>query len=323
MNDDSGRALGLVWSDTPDKSRRKRITAAPLGKNITNGNGTGKNRPKAETAERTMSKENAKTAKPNASPPTEQRRDIAKAVMETLVERLKTEAQRKGGTLSLADIENLDSEFERRTTELETLFEKSFEEYARMFGMPGPEERRGQPFDRLIVEPFEKMFTGPGGTPPEKGGISRRVLPGYFMAVNLMMGPDAASEFRGRAQEIFDRVHPGKRDKLDWRPFLRDSEAQELRTDALVAMAVHFANPDKRAKWFVDLVNNHLAPPSRDPRVEPGWTLSRISYDRIIDALFSDLIAKVSQPKGREALTERYGPEACDSITAIMKGLGA
>lgn len=257
-----------------------------------------------------------------ASTAREKSRVIAKTVVGSFVERMKTEAQRKGGTLTLKDIEALDHEFEQKTAALETLFEKTFEEYARSLSKEGgQEERRHHPFDRLIVSPFEKMLAGGAGPTIAKGGISRRILPGFFMAVNMMMGPDVMADFRVRAEKVFDRVDRG--DELNWDNFLDNPEARDLRMDALISMAVHFANPDKRAHWFMDLINSHLAAPETDPQTDPNWVLSRPAYERLIDALFSDLMNAVGSPRAREAITKRFGPETCASVAEIMKGLGA
>ncbi len=267
-------------------------------------------------------------AKPQAAPaprPTtsrEKSRVIAKTVVGSFVERMKTEAQRKGGTLTLKDIEALDHEFEKKTAALETLFEQTFQEYARsLVEDSGPEERRQHPFDRLIVGPFEKLLSGGDGPSMAKGGISRRILPGFFMAVNMMMGPDVMADFRIRAEKIFNRVnHDGD---FDWSNFLDDSASRDLRMDALISMAVHFANPDKRAHWFMDLINSHMAAPETDPETDPDWVLSRPGYERLVDALFSDLMNAVASPRAREAITKRFGPETCASVAEIMKGLGA
>ncbi len=136
-----------------------------------------------------------------------------------------------------------------------------------------------------------------------------------------MMGPDVMADFRVRAEKVFDRVDRG--DELNWDNFLDNPEARDLRMDALISMAVHFANPDKRAHWFMDLINSHLAAPETDPQTDPDWVLSRPAYERLIDALFSDLMNAVGSPRAREAITKRFGPETCASVAEIMKGLGA
>jgi hypothetical protein len=260
--------------------------------------------------------------KPSAGvTPREKSRVIAKAVVGSFVDRLKTEAKSKGGSLTIDDIESLDQEFEQKTAALETLFEKTFEEYARTYAKGGSEERRSHPFDRLIVGPIEKILAGGTGPSIDKGGISRRILPGFFMGVNMMMGPDIMAEYRIRAKNVFKRL--GGSNGGDWQHFFDDSEARDLRLDALIAMAVHFSNPDKRAHWFMGMINDHLAPVDDDAGADAAWRLARPAYERLIDALFADLMTAVSSPQARESITKRFGPETCASVAAIMKGLGA
>lgn len=264
--------------------------------------------------------------KPAATPAAtarEQSRVIAQTVVGSFVDRMKAEAQRKGGHLSLKDIDSLDQEFTQKTQALEVLFEKTFQEYARTFAKQSGEERRHHPFDRLMVGAIERVLSGGKGPSIEKGGISRRILPGFFMAVNMMMGPDVMAEYRLKAGTIFDRVNKAGANGANWSGFTQDSEARTLRLDALVDMAVHFANPDKRAAWFMGMINDHMAPPETDPDTEPDWTLGRPAYERLIDSLFSDLMAAINDAKAREGITKRFGPETCASVADIMKGLGA
>lgn len=247
-------------------------------------------------------------------------RVIAQTVVGSFVDRMKSEAQRKGGSLSLDDIEALDQEFEDKTAALEVLFEKTFEEYARAYSKSAGEERRQNPFDRLIAGPFERLLTGGKGPSAAKGGISRRIMPGFFIAMSKMLGPDEVAGFRTEAEAIFKRIDKAG-DTIDWQAFY--AAAKDLRLNVLIAMAVHFANPDKRAGWFLDMINNNLSPADTDPDTDPAWTLSRPAYERMIDALFSDLMTAVDSPKAREAITRRFGPETCASVAAIMKGMGA
>ncbi len=247
-------------------------------------------------------------------------RVIAQTVVGSFVDRMKAEATRKGGRLSLDDISALDEEFGKKTAALEVLFEKTFEEYAQSYANGAAEERRANPFDRLIVGPFEQLLTGAPGPSAAKGGISRRIMPGFFMAMSMMLGPESMTDFHNRAEAIFD--HRSKtRGEIDWPAFF--SEAKDLRLDVLIAMAVHFSKPDKRAAWFLDMINNHLSPPESDPETDAVWTLSKYSYERLIDVMFSDLMTAVGSPKARETITKRFGPETCASVAAIMKGLGA
>lgn len=267
-----------------------------------------------------------RTAIPRRAAPTSLSPEHGRAIAETMVgsflDRMKSEAQRKGGTLTLTDIEALNHEFEQKTAALEALLEQSFQEYLRAHAAGKRPERRHSPFDRLIVTPIEDLFPRRGPI-PTKPVLSRRILPGFFMAVNMMMGADGVEECRRRAKDIFERVNVGTAGDAGWKPFLADAEAQQLLADSLVGMAVHFANPDKRAAWFMDVVNNHLSPPQAEPGIPVDWKLGQPAYERMIDALFADLMTTVGNAKAREILTRRFGAETCASIVAIMKGLGA
>jgi hypothetical protein len=95
--------------------------------------------------------------------------------------------------------------------------------------------------------------------------LSRRILPGFFMAVNMMIGADAVEECRRTAKDIFDRVRPGGLGQAGWTPFLSDCRAQQLLADSLVSMGRHFANPDKRAACSSMWTTNHLSPPLGEP----------------------------------------------------------
>jgi len=248
---------------------------------------------------------------------------IAQTVVGSFVERMKAEAQRKGGTLTLKDIEALNHEFEQKTATLRAMLEKGFQDYVRAHAAGQRPERRHSPFDRLIVTPIEELFPGRKGPIPTKPVLSRRILPGFFMAVNMMVGADAIEHSRLRAQTIFERVTADTPGDPGWAAFLADPEAQRLLGDSLVGMAVHFANPDKRAAWFMDMINNHLSPRQGEPGFPSDWRLGRPAYERMVDALFSGLMGAVGNAKAREELTRRFGPETCASIVAIMKGLGA
>ncbi len=240
----------------------------------------------------------------------------------SFLERMKAEAQRKGGTLTLTDIEALDLEFEQKTAALQELLEQSFQEYLRAHALGKRPERRHSPFDRLIVTPIEHLF--PRRDPiPTKPVLSRRILPGFFMAVSMMIGADVIEDYRKQAKDIFERVGAGTAGDAGWKPFLADAQAQRLLADSLVGMAVHFANPDKRATWFMAVINNHLRPPHAEPGIASTWKLGRPAYERMVDALFSDLRAAAVTAKEREALTRRFGPETCASIVTIMRALGA
>ena len=224
----------------------------------------------------------------------------------SFVDRIKQEATRKGGSLSLNDIAALDEEFAQRTVACKPAFEKTFDEYIRAARSSGadwhPREGRAAPSGG------QRLRT-PTGAPGESrpGSLSRRVLPGFFMAMGLMMGPDAMSAFDRRAKILVQRNRVDGDEPATWDRVMQDPEAEVLRLEALVAIAVHFANPDRRAAWFVDMVNNSLAEASGD-EPEAEWRLSRPAYERLIDALFNPVMKAITGQENRENFGAQVRP---------------
>lgn len=253
--------------------------------------------------------------------PQEQSERLAKTVVGTFVERIKQEAGRKGGTLTLEDIAALDEEFAQRTVALQTAFEKTFDEYIRAARADETWLPREDPLRRLVVSAFDHLLADEtqAGKP---GALSRRLLPGFFMAMGLMMGPDAVESFERRAKTIVSRNRLLNDEAKTWARVLEDPEAASLRLEALVAIAVHFANPDKRAAWFVDMVNNYL-PEASEGAADAGWRLSRPAYERLIDALFTPVMKAITGQANRESFARQFGHETLSAVSDIMRGLGA
>ncbi|HEC14874.1 MAG TPA: hypothetical protein ENI72_03860, partial [Rhodospirillales bacterium] len=65
----------------------------------------------------------------NIPPATSQSQALAETVVGSFLDRLTAEANKKGGTLTVDDLKNLDQEFQKKTRALQTVFEKFFEDY--------------------------------------------------------------------------------------------------------------------------------------------------------------------------------------------------
>jgi len=127
--------------------------------------------------------------------PKEQSRVLAETVVKSFGNRMKAEAARKGGILNSDDIDALDHEFREKTVVLQEMFEKSFEDYVAARERAVWDQKRDFPFDRQIVDKFSHLFPSPGGLSLLDGAVSRRVLPGFFRALNLMLGEAATEGF--------------------------------------------------------------------------------------------------------------------------------
>ncbi len=256
-------------------------------------------------------------------PSAERGRQLAATVVGTILQRLSTEAARQGGSLSIADIEALRLEFEGKIGALQKVFEQSFEDYVKVRERAAQEQARRYPFDRLIVQRFAPVFTSDGGPSFAEGGLSRRMLPGFFMAMNMLLGHDIIDVYQEQCRRLVARVKAAHGNRLDWADVHADDEARTLTNDAMVTMAPHFEDLRRRGTWMVELINGHLAPPdvAREGAGVENWQLSERGYILLLDALYSDIREKMQTETGRLRLTRAYGGDTVAAIAELLKRL--
>ena len=178
----------------------------------------------------------------------------------------------------------------------------------------GPLIERENVFGRLMVKRFAHLFVKKGGRSLIGGDISRRILPGFFVALSMMLGAERLEEYQNRCRRIVSRLLETHPDGMLWDAFFTDEEVETLALDAEVGMALHFVDPERRIVWFVNLVNRELDSGSAGAA---GIRFSQENCRLLLRALFSDVTDALSREDGRQAIAERYGAEKCDLIAKI------
>lgn len=252
--------------------------------------------------------------------PFEQSRALAETVVGSFVDRMTAEAERKGGKLSVADIQGLSQEFEKKTAALQVVFEQSFEEYVKLRERSAWEQARKYPFDRVLVKSFSHLFIEDDRLATQNGALSRRILPGFFMAVNMMLGPDLLESFQDRCRGVVRRYRNGGEEALQWTDIYADQEVQALLLEAQVAMASYFADLDRRLAWFVNVINGHLKPFEGDiGSPAAGWKFSESAFFSLAEALFSHLREALNSEAGTQALSEQYDQVVMSRLYKIFQ----
>ena len=262
-------------------------------------------------------------SKPAVSLPSEGSHALAETLVQSILQRLILEASRKGGWLTIDDIEGLRLEFESKTAQLQAMFEKSFEQYVRLRERAAWEQARQYPFDRLIVHRFSHLFTVDGGPAFAEGGLSRRLLPGFFLALNMMLGEEITEVYQEQCRRIVAKVRDVQGDNLEWDHVYADPAARTLANDALVTVAVHFEDLPKRCAWFTGLVNGHLAPPdpAREGAEAETWQMGDRAFLLTVNALYADVRERMRTETGRLRLTKSYGAETVEVLARVLKSL--
>ena len=265
----------------------------------------------------------AKAATTAAPPPTEgssakaQGQALAETVVGAMVDRMAALAQSKGGTLTIADIQNMGTEFQQQTSALSTVFEQTLTQTARAASGQSWDQVRKAPFDRIIVKTFSHMFADGTQLRDQKKGLSRRMLPGFFMALNMMLGEENVRALQDKCRDILDTLRQTKDGDFQWDYFYENTEARALVVDAMITMALHFENLGRREAWFLDLVNSHLGPADDPGSPAAHWQLTAPAFYRLLNAMF-DCLKKELKGDGRAAILDRHGNEKIAKLDGVL-----
>jgi len=253
----------------------------------------------------------------NAASVKAQSKALAETAVTSMVDKMKAKAHANGGMLSVQDLDQMQAEFAAQAQSMQADIEVTLEDFADARERMKWTLERDEPFYRLLV----KQFSGLLKEKPSRKGISRRMLPGYFMAVDMLLGPDKVESYHERCRAIISRIKGDVgEDAFDWELFYNERDAITVSLDAQVALAAQFGDYDKRANWFINLVNSNLGPaPSGATEGERRWTLAEPGFRRMMDAMFSDLRKVMSSDTGRERLIKRHGRETASNAIAALK----
>ena len=143
-------------------------------------------------------------------------RMLVEIIVGTFTDRLKSEAAKRGGHLTTADIDRIASDLDSKRTQLEAVFRRTFENYVQARERAAFDHARQFPFDRLIVNTFADLFSLRRADLDGDNRVTRKVLPGFFMALDRMLPPERLAEYQDRCRKILGKIAGGDERVLDW-----------------------------------------------------------------------------------------------------------
>ncbi len=165
------------------------------------------------------------------------------------------------------------------------------------------------------------MLAGPGGNQMTADGeLPRRFLPGFFLAMDKMLGEERIAEYERQCADIIERIQNERGQAFSWSDVYADQEANTLVIDPLVEIAVLFDNLERRAAWFVELVNTHLGDESdsRQHHDTGDWRLTDWTLQRLLRSMFSDLDNAYRNETLRVYIAERFGERTCATVEKVL-----
>lgn len=245
---------------------------------------------------------------------------LAQAVVAAFTERLREETARHGGSLGSSQIEALNAEFVAKADQLTELFDKAFDEAALEQEKAHWHAIKRPAFDRLMVKRIEHLLIHEEADAVKHTGVSRRFLPGFFLAVNMMMGAETLEQYHWRSDAAVDRIMDGRL-PVDWNLIDADAEVHDIIVDAQYAIALHFEKTDFLFKWFINIVNTHLAPVADPAAPDAEWELDPNVLRELINALLTDLKQVMADDAAWNRLIQRHADADREKLRAIFERL--
>jgi len=255
--------------------------------------------------------------------PAQESQELAEGVVLSFTYRLIDEARAKGGYLSVSDLKELNKDFEEKTAEMKVAIEKSFDDYIADHERKSWLNSRTRPFDRMIVKSFSHLLEDESRKIKRSKLVSRRMLPGFFIALNLMLGTDIRDSYQGKCRAIVKIIGQRNGNDFDWDDIYDNEDARAIVFDALVDIAGNFSDLNKRRDWFVDLVNSHLENPGDvEDEESQAWAFTPEGFDEFFQALMSELRVAVSMEAGRSLVTRRRDEKTTENLIKLIKKMG-
>ncbi len=186
------------------------------------------------------------------------------------------------------------------------------------------DQTRKRPFDRMLVQRFSHLFPPKGELTIGDDHLSRRILPGLFMAIQMMTGPELFEQCQQACKALVKGQKKTLGDDFLWRDFYQDKDPNELVNDAFAVIVPHFSDFKKRCHWLQDLINSHLALPEDYAFEGDGvteWQMDEASLHRLLNALFAPFKEKLATTEGRDMIVQRYGIKASRSLEDVLANL--
>ncbi|MEE8393907.1 MAG: hypothetical protein V3R66_06135 [Rhodospirillales bacterium] len=269
----------------------------------------------------------AEDKKNSASSDGDEGENLAFEIMDGFVDHLVVELTKPEAVLSINDVRELAASFKKQNSpaylaKLREYIDECLAQHEKDIW----DKTRRRPFDRVLVKRFSHLFPAEGGLDTDIDALSRRILPGFFMAVQQMAGPELFDQCQNACKALAkaEQKKPGSR--LHWNKLYDNAKANELVDDVFAVISSHFDDFDKRCAWLHDIIESHMAPTgdySFEGESIAEWRLTTEHIHKLLDALFAPFRKILADGKSRDLAKKRYGQKACKTIEKLLKNIEA
>jgi len=245
--------------------------------------------------------------------------DLGDMIHERFMSMLKDKLAENDGYLSDDDVEEMSQELRGQLSDIREVFVTAVESNAKARIARRERTDRSESFKRFMVSKFENRFAPETVVARDAEKLTRRMLPGFFSAMFMLLGPDKLERYEQRAGTITDALRNRLGDDFTWERVYKSTDARKISLRALIDMSWHFQDLDKRIAWLVALVNSNMIPDPDGPAEE--WLLTHDSARAVLRDIFSDLVTTLSNKSAHDALVRELGKDRVTTIKAFLHNL--
>lgn len=258
-----------------------------------------------------MAEEAAKTADDKAD-------DLAEAIYTKFMKILTDRITENGGSLTMDDVEDMGKQFHDQLTDIKDTFLDAVESYTHSMEQSRISTERGNVFKRIMVHHFESRFANEQTLKENPDFLSRRMLPGFYNALSMMLGPPKLERYEQQSKAIVARLRKETNGQIEWSDIYATPEARRIALRAEIDIAQHFKDIDKRLDWMIAMVNSNLIP-LEEGRVSSGWSFTREAAEGMLRGLFHDLRSAMKNKAVRQRFSEELGNETVKLLETVTR----
>ena len=249
---------------------------------------------------------------------TQKIRSIVNGATDLALRSLREKALLTGGRLNFNQVLEHFKDFQASPGEqILDYYHQSWEECGQAVENARFERERKYPFERIVVNSFVHLMP-PRGQPAEPGKhLSRRIIPGFIMVLQQLLGPEFYEEYEDACRDLIRRLRATYGDGFSWDVVYNDSTGETIVHDVLVYVSRYFMDMEKRRHWAIEIIEGAMPPPMG----EEDWEFGDREFHKLMTALYKPMRDALDTKEGAAELLKRYGKDSCTMLRDMFEVL--
>jgi hypothetical protein len=180
------------------------------------------------------------------------------------------------------------------------------------------------PFTRALVQPFAHLFDTAPDQSLAEGALSRRMLPGFFIALRLMVGGERYEHAQAVCEStlVQNRTSPEDLGKLEfWDELYADQAVVDVVADIYSRALLRLTMYEKRKQWFIRMVNSQLSAidSMTDADGEASWEFSVQHFKMVFETIAISPDTGELSPEMSSYISENIDDKSLQEVHEVVR----